>query len=106
MILVRTSLRVDPDAARIERTPKLDFATPKNLLHPYRGDSVVTCPTEFGSPVARERMYVWFDRLASLPISIRDISRRSVTVWGQSCVLFVLAVFFPAASEALPGNGA
>ena len=86
LILVQTILSVEPDAVCIECTPKFDFATLQKLLHTYRGDRAITCPTDFGRPVARQRVYMWFDRMASVRRvhrevhSILDVSRRAVRV--------------------------
>ena len=86
LILVRTILCVKPDAICLECTPKFDFATLKRLLHTYRGNYAVTCPTDFGRPVARRRMYMWFDLLSSLDSvcaevgTIFDVSARSLLV--------------------------
>ena len=86
LILVQTILSIEPDAVCIECTPRFDFATLQNLLPTYRGDWAITCPTDFGRPVARQRMYMWFDRRASLRrvhaevSGILDVSRRTVRV--------------------------
>lgn len=86
LILVRTILCVEPDAICLECTPKFDFATLKRLLHTYRGNYAITCPTDFGRPVARRRMYMWFDLLSSLDSvcaevgTILDVSARSLLV--------------------------
>ena len=86
LILVQTILSVGPDAVCIECTPRFDFATLQRLLRTYRGDKAVTCPTDFGRPVARPRMYMWFDRIASVRrvhkevSSILDVSRRALRV--------------------------
>ena len=89
LILVQTILSIEPDAVCIECTPRFDFATLQNLLPTYRGDWAITCPTDFGRPVARQRMYMWFDRRASLRrvhaevSAILDVSHRSMRVGAE-----------------------
>ena len=85
LILVHTILSVEPDAACIECTPAFDFKTLQRLLSgKYRGDFAITSPTDFGYPVARKRMYMWFDRTLGLNRvhaevnSILDVSCRSL----------------------------
>ena len=86
LILVQTILSVEPDAVCIECTPAFDFATFRRLLRGYRGDYAITCPRDFGRPVSRKRMYMWFDRMRSLHrvhkevSTILDICRRSLLV--------------------------
>jgi len=86
LVLIRTIVSIEPDAVCIECTPGFDFATLRRLLRGYRGDYAITSPQDFGCPVARTRMYMWFDRLLSLCQverevgTILDVSRRSLLV--------------------------
>ena len=86
LILIQTILSVQPDAVCIECTPGFDFATLRRLLRGYRGDYAITSPVDFGYPVSRKRMYMWFDRMRSLQrihrevSTILDICRRSLLV--------------------------
>ena len=87
LILVRTILCIQPDAVCLECTPEFDFMTLKSLLEPdYRGDYAITSPLDFGRPVARRRMYMWFDRVLSMRHvhrsvgTILDVCRRSLLV--------------------------
>ena len=86
LILVRMICVLEPDAVCIECTPGFDFSTLQTLLPKYRGKYAITCPTDFGRPVSRRRMYMWFDLLASLTAvhaevdSILDVSARSLII--------------------------
>ena len=74
LVLCRTIVIVQPDAVCIECTPGVDFETIRKLLIGYRGDYAITCPTDFGRPVSRKRMYMWFDRLLSVCHVYREVS--------------------------------
>ena len=74
LILVRTILSVQPDAVCLECTPAFDFASMQKLLRGYRGDYAITCPMDFGIPVRRKRMYMWFDRVLSLQKVRREVN--------------------------------
>ena len=86
LILVRIIVCIEPDAVCLECTPEFDFATMQKMLCGYRGNCAITSPLDFGRPVARKRMYMWFDRVLSLNqvhrevSTILDVSRRSLLV--------------------------
>ena len=86
LILVRIIVVVQPDAVCLECTKGFDFQTLQLILRGFRGDYAITSPVDFGRPVARERMYMWFDRVLSLSqvhrevCTILDVSRRSLLV--------------------------
>ena len=86
LILIRMICMLEPDAVCIECTPGFDFFTLQTLLPKYRGKYAITCPTDFGRPVSRRRMYMWFDLLASVTAvhaevdNILDVSARSLII--------------------------
>lgn len=86
LILIRAVDEVQPDAVCIECTPAFDFSTLKTLWRKYRGSSAIMCPTDLGRPVARRRMYMWFDLLSGLHTvqaevdTILDTSARSLLI--------------------------
>ena len=86
LILFQSILSVQPDAVCLECTPGFDFPTARRLLRGFRGDYAITTPLDFGRPVGRKRMYMWFDRMLSLRAvhrevsTILDVSRRSLLV--------------------------
>ncbi len=56
-------LAVEPNGVCIECTPLFDFQTLANFLRSkYTGDKVITSPMDHGLPIARKRMYMWFDK--------------------------------------------
>ena len=75
LILVRIILAVEPDGVCIECTPRFDFQTLCALLQPvYTGDFAITSPADFGLPVDRGRMYMWFDRRSAVSIAARPMA--------------------------------
>ncbi len=63
VVLVQMILAVEPNGVCIECTPLFDFQTLANLLRSkYTGDKVITSPMDHGLPIARKRMYMWFDK--------------------------------------------
>ena len=86
LILVRSIVAVGPDAVCLECIEGFDFETLQRMLRGYRGDYAVTSPLDFGRPVARKRMYMWFDCMLSLRAAheevstILDVSRRPLLV--------------------------
>ena len=85
LILVRTILCIEPNGVCIECTPAFDFKTLWDLLAAkYVGSCAFTCPSDFGLPVRRPRLYMWFDCLTCLDEEHADIdccllaARRSV----------------------------
>ena len=85
LVLVQTILCIEPSAVCIECTPAFDFATLRELLAAkYQGSCAQTCPTDFGLPVRRPRLYMWFDSMSCLDEEHVDIdccllaARRSV----------------------------
>ena len=58
---------MEPDGVCLECTPGFDFNTLADLLRAkYDGDFAITSPDDHGLPVARKRMYMWFDRRESV----------------------------------------
>lgn len=85
LVLVRTILCVEPSGVCIECTPAFDFATLRELLAAkYQGSCAHTSPMDFGLPVRRPRLYMWFDSIACLDEEHMDLdccllaARRSV----------------------------
>ena len=85
LVLVRTILCVEPSVVCIECTPAFDFDTLQDLLAAkYLGSCAQTCPLDFGLPVRRPRLYMWFDSMSCLDEEHADIeccllaARRSV----------------------------
>ena len=67
LILVRTILCIQPDGVCIECTPNFDVEMLETLLGgAYVGAHAITCPSNFGVPVFRRRLYMWFDLKSSL----------------------------------------
>ena len=67
LILVRTILCIQPDGVCIECTPNFDVEMLETLLGgTYVGAHAITCPSDFGVPVFRRRLYMWFDLKSSL----------------------------------------
>ena len=85
LVLVRMILATEPDGVCLECTPEFDFAGLSGLLRgKYTGDHVIMSPTDFGLPVSRRRMYMFFDRHGATPHrSLSDmlpVSRRTVNL--------------------------
>ena len=75
LILVRSIMAVEPDGVCIECTPAFDFDALASVLEPkYRGNFTITSPQDLGIPVARKRMYMWFDRVKTLAETHRCVS--------------------------------
>ena len=75
LILVRIILAVEPDGVCIECTPRFDFQTLRALLQPsYTGDFAITSPADFGLPIDRGRLYMWFDRRSAVSSATRPMS--------------------------------
>ena len=67
LVLVRTILCIQPNRVCIECTPNFDVEMLETLLEEaYVGAHVITCPSDFGVPVFRRRLYMWFDLKSSL----------------------------------------
>ncbi len=67
LALIRLILMAEPDGVCIECTPAFDFDTLLELLRPkYGGDYAITSPEDLGLPVSRRRMYMWFERRATI----------------------------------------
>ena len=75
LILVRTILCIQPNGVCIECTPNFDVAMLETLLGgAYVGAHAITCPSDFGVPVFRRRLYMWFDLKSSLDEAHVDLS--------------------------------
>ena len=58
---------MEPDGVCLECTPRFDFNTLADLLRAkYDGDFAIASPDDHGLPIARKRMYMWFDRRQSV----------------------------------------
>ena len=62
LVLVRQILAMQPDGVCLECTPEFDFDGLCGLLPGYFGEKVMMSPTDLGLPVARRRMYMFFQR--------------------------------------------
>lgn len=68
-------MSVEPDGVCIECTPMFDFDTLASVMEPkYHGNFTVMSPGDLGIPVARKRMYMWFDRIKTLAEQHRCVS--------------------------------
>lgn len=75
LILVRSIMAVEPDGVCIECTPAFDFDALASVLEPkYHGNFTIMSPQDLGIPVARKRMYMWFDRVKTLAETHRCVS--------------------------------
>jgi hypothetical protein len=87
LVLVRVLQVVRPNGVCLECTPRFDFATLQKLMGPeFTSDKCVTIPAMQGAPLARRRMYMWFDLVSSLqaihyPLDLHPtLSRRSLVL--------------------------
>jgi hypothetical protein len=95
LILVRIIMSIKPDFVCIECTPGFDFQTLQALMQPtYRGDFAITSPRDFGLPIDRKRMYMWFDNCAVVSSATCPVS--DVTVVMNRTQVLTLDVFLRA----------
>ena len=88
LVLVRTILCIQPNGVCIECTPNFDVEMLETLLEEaYMGAHVVTCPSDFGVPVFRRRLYMWFDLKSSLDEAHLDMT----TLLVASCRRVVMS---------------
>jgi len=86
LVLIRLILAAEPHGVCLECTPGFDFKGLSSLLQDkYTGDFAVTSPLDFGLPVARRRMYMYFDLHGSPParLGLADmlpVSRRALAL--------------------------
>lgn len=78
-------MAAEPDGVCLECIPGFDFSGLSGMLAgKCTGDKVTMSPTDLGLPVARRRMYMFFDRRdAPSQSSLRDmlpVSRRDVNL--------------------------
>ena len=75
LVLVRTILCIEPSGVCIECTPAFDFDTLQDLLAAKLcGSCARTCPSDFGLPVQRPRLYMWFDSRSCLDEEHVDVA--------------------------------
>jgi site-specific DNA-cytosine methylase len=81
LILVRIIMAIKPDFVCIECTPRFDFRKLQSLLQPtFRGEFAITSPRDFGLPVDRKRMYMWFDNCSVVSSAMFPMADLSVVM--------------------------